>query len=183
VDWPTHSSQQLRFACLLKVCDFRAPFSLNDLGCGYGALLEHLDRHHPHAHVDYLGIDVSREMVDAARALWRRRPFARFRFGHRAPRVADYAVASGIFNVKLDASQADWEELVRRTLRDLHATSLRGFAVNFIAPPSRGQQYPPQLYACDPQRWRTFCRDDLGRRVRIVANYGLPEFTLLALAR
>ena len=45
VDWPNQGSQYLRFVQLLKICDFGQPISLNDFGCGYGALLEYLASH------------------------------------------------------------------------------------------------------------------------------------------
>ena len=38
VDWNSTESQRMRFDQLLKICDRRAPFTLNDYGCGYGAL-------------------------------------------------------------------------------------------------------------------------------------------------
>jgi hypothetical protein len=37
VDWTCVSTQQLPFVQLLKLCD-TSPASLNDLGCGYGAI-------------------------------------------------------------------------------------------------------------------------------------------------
>jgi hypothetical protein len=49
VDWPNAVSQYLRFVQLLKVCDFKRPFSLNDFGCGYGAPLEFLAIRHAEA--------------------------------------------------------------------------------------------------------------------------------------
>lgn len=38
VDWNSKESQELRFLQLCKIITNRAGFSLNDLGCGYGAL-------------------------------------------------------------------------------------------------------------------------------------------------
>ena len=70
VDWPNVVSQYLRFVQLLKLCRFGQPFSLNDFGCGYGALLEFLAMRHSDAAVSYRGIDISRAMVVAARARW-----------------------------------------------------------------------------------------------------------------
>ena len=134
MDWSSAATQQLRFLQLLRLCDFSAPFSLNDFGCGYGSLLDWLRERHPQASVDYLGIDVSRKMVEAARRLWAGTPHAAFRTARRSPRQADYSVASGVFNVKLDAPREDWEAVVRATLADLAATSRRGFAVNFLGP-------------------------------------------------
>jgi len=42
VDWRDETSQELRFEQLLKVCDESRPFTLNDYGCGYGALATYL---------------------------------------------------------------------------------------------------------------------------------------------
>ena len=42
VDWNSSESQHLRFTQLVRICEADARFSLNDIGCGYGALLDHL---------------------------------------------------------------------------------------------------------------------------------------------
>jgi len=34
VDWSCQATQSLRFVQLLRICDFAAPFALNDVGCG-----------------------------------------------------------------------------------------------------------------------------------------------------
>ena len=39
VDWNDSSSQNLRFEQLLAIVAGESDFSINDLGCGYGALL------------------------------------------------------------------------------------------------------------------------------------------------
>ncbi|TAL67504.1 MAG: class I SAM-dependent methyltransferase [Burkholderiaceae bacterium] len=179
VDWANRPTQDLRFVQLLKLCDFTAPFSLDDLGCGYGALLAYLDWRHPGAEVDYLGVDLSTAMVDAARRRWRRRRNAAFAVGPVSPRVADYGVASGIFNVKLDTSPARWRRFVAATLDRMHATSRRGFAVNFMAPLTRGMTGIAGLYRTPPGTWRRYCEQRLGARVEIIAGYGLREYTLL----
>lgn len=70
VDWSCVPTQELRFVQLLKLCDFGSPFSFNDLGCGYGALIAYLDRRHAECAVDYLGIDLSEAMLRRARRLY-----------------------------------------------------------------------------------------------------------------
>ena len=45
---------------------------------------------------------------------------------------ADYLVASGVFNIKLDASNADWTEYVLENLKKFDAWTKKGFAVNFL---------------------------------------------------
>lgn len=179
VDWSCEATQQLRFVKLLGVCDFTRPFALNDLGCGYGALAAFLAARHADVHVDYLGIDLSPAMISRARRRWRGRPNVRFAVGRNLPRVADYAVASGIMNVKQTQPVGLWEDYVRAILTDMHRTARRGFAVNFLTRPAPDAP-ADQLYCPDPAVWRAFCAERLGCSVEIVEDYGLREFTLLA---
>ena len=179
VDWSCQPTQDLRFVQLLKLCVFDASASLNDFGCGYGALFGFMQRRFPHNHVDYLGIDLSPQMIRAARKLWRPSS-ARFHNGTESPRLADYTVASGIFNVMLGHPVAIWEHFVESTLTHFSLTSRLGFAVNFVSRPREGQDDAPGLYCTEPQRWICFCADSLGAQATIVDDYGMCEFTLIA---
>ncbi|MBV5304836.1 MAG: hypothetical protein JZU70_11665 [Chlorobium sp.] len=42
VDWNGEESQTLRFEQLCKIIDTSKHFSINDIGCGYGALYDYL---------------------------------------------------------------------------------------------------------------------------------------------
>jgi SAM-dependent methyltransferase len=178
VDWTCTATQELRFVQLLKLCDFSRPFSLNDVGCGYGALVEFVARRDPKADIDYLGVDLSPAMISRARRRHRGAQARRFLVGREIPRVADYAVASGVMNVMLDQSRALWEEFVADTLRRMRASSRRGFAVNFMAERPDGTA-TQGLYCTDPSRWTAFCQQTLGCAVEVVAGYGMREYTLL----
>lgn len=180
VDWPNRLNQELRLVQLLKVCDLSAPRSLNDVGCGYGALRTLLSRRHRRAQIDLVGTDVSPAMVAAARRRWRHRADCAFEVAEGAVRLADYSLASGIFNVKLDCPLPEWEALVARTLDNLQRHSRLGYAVNFIAPPAPGQASPPELYRPAAERWLDHIADTQpGAGVTVLRGYGLPEYTLL----
>src|SRR5260370_7559677 len=178
VDWTCLATQALRFVQLLRVCKFPAGFSLNDVGCGYGALVGYLAQYHADTEIDYLGIDLSVAMIRRAKRLHRQRRLVAFVNGSISPRVADYSIASGIFNVKLNHSTDLWEHFVRKTIIDMHATSRRGFSVNFMAPQSPGQPVQPELYRSTPGRWVTFCRQELGWFAEVLAEYAMRKFTL-----
>lgn len=180
VDWACVPTQELRFVQLLKVCDFSGPSSINDLGCGYGALREFMQRRWPQAKLDYLGIDMVPAMVDAARRRHRTTAGASFTTGSACTRQADYSVASGIFNVKLDQPASAWAGFVRATLADLCTSSRLGFAVNFLAPAEPGMNEVPELFRTPPAPWLDYCERELGVRVDLLAKYGMREFTLLA---
>jgi SAM-dependent methyltransferase len=178
VDWTCTATQELRFVQLLKLCDFSGPLSLNDVGCGYGALVGFVARRHPEADIDYLGVDLSPAMISRARRRHRGARGRRFVVGSEIPRIADYAVASGVMNVMLDHPRALWEEFVADTLRRMRASSRRGFAVNFMAEKPDGTA-TDGLYRTGPSRWTLFCQQTLGCAVEVVGGYGMREFTLL----
>jgi SAM-dependent methyltransferase len=178
VDWTCRPTQELRFVKLLRLCDFSQPLSINDIGCGYGALAGFITRRHPRARVDYLGVDLSPDMINQARlGLAAKRADVRFEAGSQASRTADYSLASGIFNVQLDIPAADWEVSVRRTLVQMAATSKRGFAANFLS--ANRSSLAQGLYAADPSIWAAFCESEFNAKVTVVSGYGMPEFTLL----
>ncbi len=183
VDWSCVPTQELRFVQLLKLCDFTAPFSLNDLGCGYGALLAYLARRHAETAIDYLGIDLVPAMIRHARRLWRDRPRTAFLRAHASPRNADYSIASGIFNVMQDQPATQWQRFVAVTLAEMRATSRRGFAVNFVAPLLPGRSANPGLYRPAPEVWCRYCETELGADVELLEGYGLGEYTLLVRQR
>lgn len=183
VDWNSLMSQRLRFVQLLKVVDWNvAPLSLHDLGCGYGALLEHLQDRHRDAEVQYMGSDLSVEMIKHANRLWASHGRAQFDITTSPLPLADYTVASGIFNVCLGYSIADWEDHVTETIAQMHASSCRGFAVNFMTQRTLFERPATanQLYATEPDRWIAYCAKQLNCKIRCVQDYGLNEFTLLA---
>ena len=177
VDWTCQPTQELRFVQLLTVCDFASAFSLNDLGCGYGALLSFLDRYHPACTIDYLGTDLSPAMVRRARRSYRNRANVSFAEGSIGARSADYSVASGIFNVQLDQTRNVWEKFVAATLGQLYDTSRRGFAANFI---TAGLIERKGLYSVEPTQWSRYCARKFGAATQIIDGYGLREFTLIA---
>lgn len=183
VDWSCQATQSLRFVQLLRICDFAAPFALNDVGCGYGALCAFLDLRYPNSRVDYLGVDLSRPMVNRASRRFRRAD-RRFAVGKASPRLADYSVASGVMNVNVGHSRAVWEDFIAAMLQDMRRTSRRGFSVNFmsdVVAASEAPDNPPaiRLYRTSPERWIPYCENALGCSVETLDNYGMREFTLL----
>ena len=88
-------------------------------------------------------------------------------------------MASGIFNVKLGHPARVWTHFIRTTLVEMHATSRRGFAVNFLAPGAPGQPAVAELYRTAPESWVSFCERSTGGSVEVLSDYGMREFTLL----
>lgn len=106
VDWNGIESQTLRFEQLSKIICIVNSFSINDLGCGYGAYYDFLKTNH--CSFTYCGIDVSHDMIGAAKGRCQDNSEARFVVSSEPDQVADHGVASGIFNVRLSRSDDEW---------------------------------------------------------------------------
>jgi len=176
-DWSSADAQRRRFDQFARLFDVDGEFSINDYGCGYGALadwLEGLGR--PYR---YHGFDVTGDMIALAREAHRDRLACRFttEIGELAP--ADYTVASGIFNVKLTASTDEWAEYVFDTIDRMAALSLRGFAFNLLTADSDPDRRKPNLFYCDPMDAFSRCRARYGRAVAVLQDYGLYDFTVI----
>lgn len=175
VDWNSEAGQILRFENLAKLWDAGAgPGRVDDYGCGYGAFFSFLAQQG--RAVDYLGLDISAEMIALAQ---QRHGAERFVVGSRSPRQADYAVASGIFNVRLETPVAAWEKHVEDTLDALHAHTTRGFAFNCLTSYSDPEKRRSDLYYGDPCRYFDLCKRRYAKDVSLLHDYGLYEFTVL----
>jgi SAM-dependent methyltransferase len=177
VDWNGEASQTLRFRQLCRIIADDVGFSLNDLGCGYGGLFEFLAGLYPVS--AYLGVDISGQMIEAARQRHRDDTRARFIEASRPDGVADYGMASGIFNVRLDVSDERWAGHLEATLDMLDRTSRRGFAFNCLTKYSDEGRKRDHLYYADPCRLFDLCKCRYSRQVALLHDYGIYEFTIL----
>jgi SAM-dependent methyltransferase len=177
VDWNGEESQELRFAQLAQVISQQAGFSLNDLGCGYGALFDYLSS--CCRDFVYNGSDVSTNMINAAQNRHASSPNARFSVAAEPPEMADYGIASGIFNVRLGRSDTEWCNYLEATLDVLDRTSRLGFAFNCLTSYSDSDKMRNYLYYADPCVLFDLCKRRYSRHVALLHDYGLYEFTIL----
>lgn len=177
VDWNSLASQELRFAQLLKLPDPREAFSLNDYGCGYGALCGYLETHG--FECNYTGYDISEQMVAKAREVYGKQDRCQFITGSSIDRIADYTVASGLFNVRGSVADRDWRVYILETLSLLDAGSVRGFAFNCLTIHSDRERMRPDLYYANPCELFEHCRQKFSRSIALLHDYGLYEFTIL----
>jgi hypothetical protein len=75
----------------------------------------------------FIGLDISNKMIDEAkknnaedeRSEW----FTELPPGYKT----DYVIASGIFNVRLNASEQEWKEYILQTLQKMNNIGTKGF--------------------------------------------------------
>ncbi len=177
VDWNSSQSQETRFAQLLKVVDADNPGIVCDYGCGYGGLLDYLQNQK--VACVYKGFDISEPMLAEARRRHGDNPTAAFTACDRDLAGADFIVASGIFNVRLQTPDADWRVHVLATIDRLAELSTRGFAFNCLTSFSDADRMRPDLHYADPCQLFDHCKRRFSRNVALLHDYNLYEFTIL----
>ena len=177
VDWKDRNSQILRYDQLYRLFETSPDGGIIDFGCGYGEFLSYLRRREIQS--AYCGIDVSPAMVEAAKSRFADDPHARFIVGTAPRSPADYAVASGIFNVRLRFSTRDWEQYMGETLKVMNGASLRGFAFNCLTSYSDPEYRRDDLYYGDSCYWFDHCKKNFSRKVNLLHDYELYEFTII----
>lgn len=181
VDWNSEQSQFLRFEQLARIIESESAFSVNDLGCGYGALYDYLARQGQA--FDYTGIDVSEDMVEAASSRYRQVGNARFLVSGEPAGMADYGIASGIFNVRQTRDDETWRAYIETTLDALDKTSRLGFSFNCLTRYSEAEKMRDYLYYADPCTLFDHCKRRYSVDVALLHDYGLYEFTILVRKR
>ena len=179
-DWNGIQSQYIRFEQLCKIIDYSYTFSLNDLGCGYGALLDYLEKEF-NGRFTYFGYDVSADMIKVARKCHSNKARINFQriFNNQYIERADFTVASGIFNVKGQFHDKHWLQYVLDSIRSIDKYSNKGFSFNMLTKYSDRDHMLDHLYYADPLYLFDFCKRHFSQNVDLLHGYSLYEFTLL----
>jgi len=134
VGWKTEESQLIRFDKLATIImDREMSITVNDYGCGYGALLKYfLEERHIQVSI-YNGYDISPEMLAvASRELSFFKGQLNLLETSSIKTVADYSFVSGTFNVRFDADRKSWEDFIREKLYEMYKFSRIGFSFNLL---------------------------------------------------
>ncbi|WP_159947161.1 class I SAM-dependent methyltransferase [Rhizobium sp. 18065] len=177
VDWNSQAGQIMRFDQLLKVVDPLQPYSIADIGCGYGALLDHIRQ--LGQTVRYTGIDIAAPMIEEANKRFAGAEDVTFKLDKSPGEVFDYCVASGIFNVRFSLTDQEWLAYLIETLDMMYANSLRGFSFNCLTSYSDADRMRKDLYYADPLHLFDLCKRRYSRQVAILHDYELYEFTMI----
>jgi SAM-dependent methyltransferase len=176
VDWNGQQSHDLRHRQFLRLLD-NPGASILDLGCGFGDFLRFL-RMQGHRG-PFIGYDVTAGMIAEASRLHGEGLDRQWRVGAVPAERADFAVASGIFNVKGDVPVEIWASYVRDTIDILAQAGRRGFAFNVLSLSSDPERRVTRLYYADPAEMLSYCLRRYGRSVALLQDYGLYEFTMI----
>lgn len=152
-------------------------FSVNDLGCGYGAFLDWM-RNRGFILSWYAGYDISAAMINLARLRARDDDhLSMFYMDARLSHALDYSVGSGLFNLIPDGiSEQQWLEHMRATILNLAKHSRKGFAFNALT--TYVDYRTPGLYYADPLYFFDWCKRVISRRVTLLHDDGSWTWTI-----
>jgi SAM-dependent methyltransferase len=177
VDWNGVDSHEQRHKQFLRLVDGSPNASIIDLGCGFGDFLRFLrDAGHQGR---FIGYDIAPSMIEKARRLHGESDDCQWRIGAEPAEVADFAIASGIFNVKGDVTNEIWTRYVHRTIDILARAGQCGFAFNVLSLSNDPDRRRPNLYYADPTDMLAHCLSRYGRSIALMQDYGLYEFTIV----
>ena len=179
VGWKDEASQRLRFKKLAQVINPDTSYqriTINDYGCGYGAMFRYIEELPAIRLTQYYGYDISEEMLTAAKHFVAD-PRAEFIQNSQITKVADYSFVSGTFNVKLEASDELWTEYVKKVLINLAEKSTYGFAFNLLTTYVDWKQ--ENLYYADAFMFFDFCKRHISKYVSLLHDYPLYEWTII----
>lgn len=180
VGWKNEEAQSVRFQQLVKLIDQRGNrFSLNDLGCGTADFFPFLKE--TNFQFVYRGYDVMPEMIQEANRRFDKLPDVSLKIIGTAQEmeVANYTIASGIFNIRFNADNDSWLKYIRETLSFMDEKSLDGFAFNVLTKYSDEEFMKKELYYADPCEMFDYCKKNFSKNVALLHDYGQFDFTIL----
>ena len=118
-------------------------------------------------------------MIQAAKQRYQQKTNVHFVLSDRPAQIADYGIASGIFNVRQNRAADEWATYIKTTLDILDATSRFGFSFNCLTSYSDLDKMRDTLYYADPLDLFHHCKQHYSRHVSLLHDYGLYEFTII----
>ena len=166
------------FSGLFEIVSADTGFSVNDLGCGYGAMFEAYRDLPAFKNAHYYGYDISTGMLDEARAnisdsraVWIH--------SHEATHDADFSFISGTYNLNLNADVDLWRQYVEENLLQLWSKTRVALGFNMLSAHAPKRQ--KTLYYADPDHFLAFCRTHMSNQVRLVDRLAPEEFVIFVM--
>lgn len=175
VGWGSKESQELRFQILSGI-GLKENYSVLDVGCGLGDLFDFLTKGNPSLE-QYLGIDISKNLLAEAEKRYVNEPKAKFSLTDIEDLTSkqnsfDYVFMSGALNLKMKEDNWNYATEVVRSMFDICKV---GLACNFLS--SYVDYSHDKDFHYEPERMFSFARS-LTKRVALRHDYPLYEFTL-----
>lgn len=181
VDWPNASDLTKRFHVMLDVLankPFTSTTTLLDLGCGYGALLDHIHTYNQQSNILYTGIDISANMIRAAQQRLPGQCFLQrdILIDPLPPGSFDYIIMNGLLTEKRNLPWHEMVKFAQRIIKAAFDTCREGIAFNVMS--YHVDWSHPALFHWSLDEAAAFLFKHCSRHVVFRNDYGLYEYTV-----
>ena len=178
MNWSSSKSQYLRFKQLCKIGILKN-HTLHDIGCGNGELLIFLKKNNIRFK-SYLGSDISNIMIELCKRKFSKERNASFKTLdiHKINniKIADYVVASGIFNIKNNITSKVWKIYVFNTILKMFKYAKKGIAFNLMTFDTTYRD--KKIFYLSVDEILRFLRKKVSKKIIINHSYNLWEYTV-----
>lgn len=180
MDWPNSDDLIKRFKVLTSIIneDLSNNFSVLDLGCGVGLMVDFLKESNLIKKINYKGIDISPQMISFAK---KRLP--QYDFEERDileskldANTFDYVIMNGLFTEKLNMSQSEMFSFFEEMIKIVYNSCKNGFSFNVMS--SHVDWKRDDLFHLELDQLVAFLVKNCSRKIKIDMDYGLYEYSV-----
>lgn len=171
VFWASKLSQTARFDHILSQImaqDTSQNIHLADIGCGYGAMWEFIQKTPRFHNLVYSGYDINAAMIGHCT-----RHFSdgeqRFQIGRKPHRKTDYAVFVGTFNLCHTDDYDLWQDYILRQLSYSWKEVRKGLALNITS--LANPRIQNQIFYIEPAKFKARLEREFGRTHASATRY------------
>ncbi|MGB2373708.1 MAG: hypothetical protein ACPH65_00255 [Candidatus Puniceispirillaceae bacterium] len=171
VFWASRLSQTARFDHILAriiAHDSSRRLNLADIGCGYGALWEFIQKTERYQHFNYQGYDINSTMISYCTRHFDNGA-QRFQIGRKPAGKTDYAVFVGTFNLCHTDDYTLWQDYILRQLTLSWKHVQKGIALNITSLPKA--KIHNQIFYAEPDKFKALLERHFGRTHASATRY------------
>ena len=171
VFWASRLSQTARFDHILAriiAHDNSQRLNLADIGCGYGALWEFIQKTVRYQHFNYQGYDINSTMISYCTRNFDNGA-RRFQIGRKPDGKTDYAVFVGTFNLCHTDDYMLWQDYILRQLTLSWKQVQKGIALNITSLPKA--KIHNQIFYAEPDKFKGLLERYFGRTHASATRY------------
>lgn len=179
VDWgESELNTDIRHEMMLNIIKEKDEMiSILDVGCGYGAFYEYINK--KNLNVNYTGIDIVSEMIDLGinRNQGAEMICDDFLDHDFKDEKYDYVICNGILTQKVTASISEMNEFANKLIKKMYFLCGTGIVFNVMSTHVNFQK--DNLYYRNPSELMSWCMSEISPHIKLDAAYPLTyEYTM-----
>ncbi len=176
--WKNSFTQLHRFELILSALNKHnnlKQFTICDIGCGYGKLLEFLKKKLNKSTFQYQGCDLNSTLIEYCTKNYSNENFKFYK--QSSPKgIVDFSVMSGTYNLSVTKDMKMWEKYILKNLNNIWKQTNKVMAFNLLH--HNEKKIQNGLYYTDKNWIKDICEQNFGK-TEIIFSSILPEDILI----